>query len=156
MIAIFQVSGEGGNARLYKNSIHCAKTIIRTEGKGIKWTRERLKTVHRSLIEGIIGLYNGLSASLARQLSYTTVRLGTYNVLLDAFSSENQPPSFIVKVGLGLTAGTIGAICGTPADVALVRMCVDNRLPQSQRRNYKRPGFLGIDVRPVSDHTIRP
>ena len=84
------------------------------------------------------------------------IRLGTYNVLLDAFSSENQPPSFIVKVGLGLTAGTIGAICGTPADVALVRMCVDNRLPESQRRNYKRPGFPGIDVRPVSDHTIRP
>ena len=43
-----------------------------------------------------------------------------------------------------MTAGTIGAICGTPADVALVRMCVDNRLPESQRRNYKRPAVYEL------------
>ena len=49
-----KISGEGGNVKLYKNSIHCARTIIKTEG--------------------FIGLYNGLSASLARQLSYSTVR----------------------------------------------------------------------------------
>ena len=69
------------------------------------------------------------------------IRLGTYNVLLDKFSSHGQPPNFFIKVGLGITAGTIGAICGTPADVALVRMCVDNRLPESQRRNYSRAEF---------------
>ena len=38
---------------------------------------------------------------------------------------------------MGLTAGAIGAFCGTPADVALIRMCVDNRLPEAERRNYK-------------------
>ena len=50
--------------KLYKNSIHCARTIIKTEG--------------------FIGLYNGLSASLARQLSYSTVRsaLTTNNSLV--------------------------------------------------------------------------
>ena len=47
--------------------------------------------------------------------------------MLDKLSSHGQPPNFVVKVGMGITAGTIGAICGTPADVALVRMCVDNR-----------------------------
>ena len=36
-----QVSGEGGAARLYNNSIHCASTIIKNEG--------------------VLGLYNGLS-----------------------------------------------------------------------------------------------
>lgn len=29
--------------------------------------------------EGILSFYNGLSAGLVRQASYTTVRLGTYN-----------------------------------------------------------------------------
>ena len=53
---LIQVSGEGGGVRLYNNSVHCAQTIIKTEG--------------------FLGLYNGLSASLARQLSYTTVRNG--------------------------------------------------------------------------------
>lgn len=31
--------------------------------------------------EGIFGFYNGLSAALLRQATYTTTRLGTYNVL---------------------------------------------------------------------------
>ena len=37
---------------------------------------------------------------------------------------------------MGIVSGGIGAICGNPADVALVRMTVDNRLPVEQRRNY--------------------
>ena len=45
--------------------------------------------------------------------------------------------SFAKKAAMGLTAGAIGAFCGTPADVALIRMCVDNRLPEAERRNYK-------------------
>ncbi|XP_026828450.1 mitochondrial 2-oxoglutarate/malate carrier protein [Ooceraea biroi] len=35
------------------------------------------------------------------------------------------------------TAGATGAFVGTPADVALVRMTTDGRLPVDQRRNYK-------------------
>ena len=69
------------------------------------------------------------------------VRLGIYNVLLERFSKDGQAPGFFAKAGMGLTAGAIGAFCGTPADVALVRMCVDNRLPEAERRNYKRNEF---------------
>ena len=46
-------------------------------------------------------------------------------------------PGFLAKAGMGLVAGGTGAFCGTPADVALIRMCVDNRLPEAERRNYK-------------------
>ena len=45
-------------------------------------------------------------------------------------------PGFLAKASMGVTAGALGAFCGTPADVALIRMCVDNRLPEAQRRNY--------------------
>ena len=38
---------------------------------------------------------------------------------------------------MGLTAGAMGAFVGTPADVALVRMTVDSRLPEAERRCYK-------------------
>jgi len=55
------------------------------------------------------------------------VRLGVYNILLEKFTVDGQTPGFLAKASLGLTAGAIGAFCGTPADVALVRMCVDNR-----------------------------
>lgn len=57
--------------------------------------------------------------------------------MLDQLSVNNQLPSFAVKATLGATAGAVGAFVGTPADVAMVRMCVDNRLPVEQRRNYK-------------------
>ena len=69
------------------------------------------------------------------------VRLGIYNVLLEKFSKNGETPGFFAKAGMGLTAGAVGAFCGTPADVALVRMCVDNRLPEAERRNYKRNDF---------------
>ena len=38
---------------------------------------------------------------------------------------------------MAVISGGVGAVCGNPTDVALVRMTVDNRLPVDQRRNYK-------------------
>lgn len=32
--------------------------------------------------EGFLGFYNGLSAGILRQLTYTTTRLGTYNYII--------------------------------------------------------------------------
>lgn len=42
-----------------------------------------------------------------------------------------------MKAGLGMTAGMAGAFVGTPAEVALIRMTADGRLPLAERRNYK-------------------
>merc|ERR1711920_1023889 len=41
------------------------------------------------------------------------------------------------KVGLGITAGAIGAGTVCPVEVSLVRMQADGKLPVEQRRNYK-------------------
>ncbi|CAI0419903.1 unnamed protein product [Linum tenue] len=40
------------------------------------------------------------------------------------------------KISAGLIAGAIGAAVGNPADLAMVRMQADGRLPAAQRRNY--------------------
>jgi solute carrier family 25 oxoglutarate transporter 11 len=61
--------------------------------------------------------------------------LGLTNVL-NACSSDGTPPNFFMKAGLGMVAGACGAFVGTPAEVALVRMTSDGRLPLDQRRNY--------------------
>ncbi|XP_044253713.1 mitochondrial 2-oxoglutarate/malate carrier protein-like [Tribolium madens] len=87
--------------------------------------------------EGIFALYTGLSAGLLRQATYTTTRLGVYSWLFETFSEEGKPPSFIVKAGLGMMAGVCGAFVGTPAEVSLIRMTADGRLPAAERRNYK-------------------
>lgn len=42
-----------------------------------------------------------------------------------------------MKALLGMCAGCVGAFIGTPAEVALIRMTADGRLPELERRNYK-------------------
>merc|ERR1719219_1275193 len=88
--------------------------------------------------EGFFTLYNGLSAGLLRQATYTTTRLGIYTWLFENFSSpDGSPPNFFMKAALGMTAGATGAFVGTPAEVALIRMTSDGHLPPDKRRNYK-------------------
>ena len=51
--------------------------------------------------EGFTTLYNGLSAGLLRQATYTTTRLGIYTWLFEKFSTDGKPPNFAMKAGLG-------------------------------------------------------
>lgn len=39
-------------------------------------------------------------------------------------------------MGMGVIAGAVGAFVGTPAEVALIRLTADGRLPLAERRNY--------------------
>ncbi|KAK1129446.1 hypothetical protein K0M31_019173 [Melipona bicolor] len=80
--------------------------------------------------EGILKFYSGLSAGLVRQATYTTVRLGIYNQLQEYWKQNYVgKPNFGVLSLMAATAGAIGAFVGTPAEVALVRMTADGRLP---------------------------
>lgn len=49
-----------------------------------------------------------------------------------------------MKAVLGMTAGGIGSFVGTPAEIALIRMTGDGRLPVEQRRNYTGKNELEI------------
>lgn len=51
--------------------------------------------------------------------------------------ADGKPPNFATKAGLGMLAGVCGAFVGTPAEVSLIRMTSDGRLPLAERRNYK-------------------
>ncbi|KAM7515769.1 hypothetical protein LguiA_005352 [Lonicera macranthoides] len=88
--------------------------------------------------DGARALFSGVSATMLRQTLYSTTRMGLYDVLKQKWTDPvtgNMPlPS---KIGAGLIAGGIGAAVGNPADVAMVRMQADGRLPSAQRRNYK-------------------
>jgi len=89
---------------------------------------------------GPMFLYKGLSAGLLRQMTYGLTRLGIFRTLTNKFAPEGGTAadiSFMTKLGCSLTAGGIGAVVGTPADAALVRMQADTKLPVEQRRGYK-------------------
>ncbi|KAK7346051.1 hypothetical protein VNO80_20564 [Phaseolus coccineus] len=89
--------------------------------------------------EGVNALFSGVSATILRQLLYSTTRMGLYDLLKKKWSDPNSTSGTMpltYKITAGLIAGGIGAAVGNPADVAMVRMQADGRLPPSQRRNY--------------------
>ena len=48
--------------------------------------------------------------------------------------------NFFQKAYCASFAGFVGSLVGNPADLALVRMQADSRLPMAQRRNYSSVG----------------
>ncbi|XP_017040120.1 mitochondrial dicarboxylate carrier [Drosophila ficusphila] len=83
--------------------------------------------------QGILVFYNGLSASMLRQMTYSTARFGVYEAGKDYVKTD----TFAGKVALAGASGLVGGIVGTPADMVNVRMQNDVKLPPEQRRNYK-------------------
>ena len=93
--------------------------------------------------EGLAALFSGVSATVLRQTLYSTTRMGLYDLLKQKWSVPSPVPGGATtmpltrKIEAGLIAGGVGAAVGNPADVAMVRMQADGRLPPAQRRNYK-------------------
>ncbi|XP_014599679.1 PREDICTED: mitochondrial 2-oxoglutarate/malate carrier protein-like [Polistes canadensis] len=132
--AKFAIGGLSGmSATVFVQPLDLIKNRMQLSGQ-----KTSTLTVVSNIIknEGFFAFYNGLSAGLLRQATYTTTRLGIYNWLFERASKDGQP-IFIVKAALGMIAGGFGAFVGTPAEVTLIRMTADGRLPLAQRRNYK-------------------
>lgn len=99
--------------------------------------------VHIFKKQGFFGLYNGLSAALLRQLTYSTVRFGVYEDLKARFRPPPSPSnpkgqsSLLQLLLMSSTAGFLGGIAGNPGDVLNVRMQSDFAKPPEKRWNYK-------------------
>lgn len=89
--------------------------------------------------EGVTALFSGISATVLRQTLYSTTRMGLYEVLKNKWTDREAGGTMPLfrKIEAGLIAGGVGAAIGNPADVAMVRMQADGRLPPAQQRNYK-------------------
>lgn len=88
------------------------------------------------------GLYSGLSAAFLRQWTYGACRIGIYSYML---KSQPKPSEvgFGMKLAFGTVSGGIGSFCGTPAELALVRMSADAKLPVAERRGLGVHKVLG-------------
>ncbi|KAG0566606.1 hypothetical protein KC19_7G077400 [Ceratodon purpureus] len=90
--------------------------------------------------EGVQALYSGVSATLLRQCLYSSTRMGLYEYLKQQWRDDTVHGASGLplhkKVTAALVAGAAGAIVGNPADLAMVRMQADGRLPMAERRNY--------------------
>lgn len=108
------------SGKVNANPVNIAATMLRTEGVTV--------------------FYRGLSAAIFRQLTYGMTRLGVFRTLTNRYTPEGKTAAdidFLTKVGCSLTAGGIGALVGTPAEVALIRMQADTVCPEAERRGYK-------------------
>ncbi|KJK81556.1 hypothetical protein H634G_02816 [Metarhizium anisopliae BRIP 53293] len=93
--------------------------------------------VHIVKTDGPLALYSGISASLLRQLTYSTVRFGVYEEIKSRYTKAGREPTFPVLTAMAMTSGFLGGIAGNFADVLNVRMQHDAALPVNERRNYK-------------------
>ncbi|PHH69866.1 hypothetical protein CDD80_6445 [Ophiocordyceps camponoti-rufipedis] len=94
--------------------------------------------------DGLAGLYSGISASLLRQLTYSTVRFALYEEMKTRYQrSRGGAPSFATLTAMAVASGFLGGVAGNFADVLNVRMQHDAALPPRKRRNY-RNAFDGL------------
>lgn len=87
--------------------------------------------------DSLLGLYRGLSASLLRQITYSTTRFGIYEELKADYTTGTSKPALPALIAMASTSGFLGGIAGNPADVLNVRMQHDAALPPARRRNYR-------------------
>ncbi|KAI0436682.1 mitochondrial carrier domain-containing protein [Xylaria telfairii] len=93
--------------------------------------------VHIVRNSGPRGLYDGLTASLLRQMTYSTVRFGVYEDLKRRFTPEGQKPGLPLLIGLSAFSGILGGISGNAADVVNVRMQQEAVVSASHKRHYR-------------------
>lgn len=144
----FAVAGLGGaSGWLFVHPLDVAKTRAQlATGKGAGGLFHQLGLIYRT--DGLRGFAAGLSAAMTRQLTYTTARVGLYDVfreraqkLLPPTGQQgNRAAGFALSLACGLSAGGVAAVISCPVEVALVRMQADSLAPEGLRRNYRNVG----------------
>lgn len=68
---------------------------------------------------GFRSLYTGLSASMLRQMSYSLVRLGSYEEMKARLARDGAPSSGTLLLA-AMAAGGLGGLAGNPAGASVV------------------------------------
>jgi len=89
--------------------------------------------------EGLSAFFKGLAASLLREATYSTIRMGGYEVCktyLGALDPSSAP--LWKKITSGAIAGAFGAAIANPTDLVKVRMQADTgKCPSGKGPRYK-------------------
>ncbi|XP_065846623.1 mitochondrial dicarboxylate carrier-like [Oscarella lobularis] len=127
----------GSMAACFTHPLDLVKVQLQTQQK-VEKGMVRM-TIHVVKNQGFLGLYRGLSASITRQMTYTTTRFAIYEFVRERILAESgrEEPLFHQKIVLATVGGFFGGIAGNPADLVNVRMQNDAKLPKSQQRGYR-------------------
>ncbi|KIK99893.1 hypothetical protein PAXRUDRAFT_780592 [Paxillus rubicundulus Ve08.2h10] len=123
-------------AACFTHPLDLTKVRMQTLGPSVP-RPSMLVTIRTSFAEnGLRTIYTGLSASLLRQMTYSLVRLGSYEEMKRRMS-ENGRPSTGKLLLAASAAGGLGGVAGNPADIILVRMTSDSLRPPEQQYGYR-------------------
>jgi len=123
------------------NPIDVIKIRLQIQGEGklhsdIKY-KGFIQGIYRILLdEGFAGIYKGLTPSLLREGSYSTIRLGGYDLIKSFFEYEPSNTPLWLKFFSGLTSGAVGAALANPTDLIKVRMQAEAQLLPGQSPRY--------------------
>jgi solute carrier family 25 oxoglutarate transporter 11 len=135
-LAMFALAGSSGaSGWLFVHPFDVAKVQMQINQKPGATLVSTCRTILVS--DGVRGLYAGLNFAMWRQATYTTSRMGLYDVINPMFKGSDGTVSALGKMGSGVAAGAIAATCCCPVEVGLIRAQADARLPVEERRNYK-------------------
>eukprot|EP00538_Stauroneis_constricta_P013636 CAMPEP_0119568078 /NCGR_PEP_ID=MMETSP1352-20130426/37836_1 /TAXON_ID=265584 /ORGANISM="Stauroneis constricta, Strain CCMP1120" /LENGTH=316 /DNA_ID=CAMNT_0007617417 /DNA_START=74 /DNA_END=1024 /DNA_ORIENTATION=- len=131
---IFATSGLGGV--LGWCVVHPANTIaVRASLASMQGKTFNFSTMVKE--QGLMSVYDGLSAGLMRQVFYASSRFGLFETFRDMLHEYRGKTDFASRVVVGAITGGIAAYISCPMEVAVVRMSNDSSLPEKERRNYK-------------------
>lgn len=129
-------------ACLVTHPLDLAKVRLQTASKPGQSLASMVYQIIRN--EGFLKIYSGLTASLLRQATYSTVRFGIYEYMKESYQEKHKKlPSTAMLMPMSMLSGALGGLVGNPSDVVNIRMQNDSTLPLDQRRNY-RNAFDGL------------
>ncbi|KAH7919940.1 mitochondrial carrier [Leucogyrophana mollusca] len=109
-------------------------TKVRLQASGDKRMIESIRKTVRTA--GVRGLFDGISGTWMRQMSYSLCRFWAYDESKKLIGAGPDSPAWKLA-GAGMMAGTIAGFVGNPGEVVMVRLQGDFAKPPEKRFNYK-------------------
>ncbi|KAF8506238.1 mitochondrial carrier domain-containing protein [Hysterangium stoloniferum] len=109
-------------------------TKVRLQASGDKGMVQSLKKTVQTA--GARGLFDGISGTWMRQMSYSLCRFWAYDESKKYLGAGKNAPAYKLALA-GSMAGGIAGLVGNPAEIIMVRMQADYAKPPEKRLNYK-------------------
>ncbi|KAI6120200.1 mitochondrial carrier domain-containing protein [Pisolithus croceorrhizus] len=109
-------------------------TKVRLQASGEKRMLESMRKTIRTA--GVRGLFDGISGTWLRQMSYSLCRFWAYDESKKILGAGPDSPAWMLA-SAGVMAGSIAGVVGNPGEVVMVRLQGDFAKPPEKRFNYK-------------------
>ncbi|KZT25560.1 dicarboxylic acid transporter [Neolentinus lepideus HHB14362 ss-1] len=108
-------------------------TKVRLQASGDKRMIESLRKTIRTA--GVRGLFDGISGTWMRQMSYSLCRFWAYDESKKLIGAGKNSPAWKLAAA-GSMAGGIAGLVGNPAEIIMVRLQADAAKAPEKRLNY--------------------